>query len=126
MKLNPWIHHTLLGFGIFNLGIGITLFFYYPRIPFTVISSTIPQPLWAIIFLVSGLVMFWGLLTHHYKLLRWLMVFGLFVKLMWEMGLIFRLSEGGAIFAVELWGMIAYMQLLGVIYFNPEVPHGTA
>lgn len=120
MKLNPWIHHTLVGFGVFNLAIGLTLFFWYPKIPLTVVSPTIPQDAWGIVFLLSGLIMFLGLFRNDYRLLRYMMVFGLFLKLMWEIGLLFRIREGGALFLVELWGMIAYLQLLGVIYFNPE------
>src|SRR3982750_2865038 len=119
MKLSPWIHMTLIGFGVFNLIIGTTLFFYYPKVPFTVISPVIPQFVWASIFLVSGIVMLVGLAKHYYKLLRYLMIFGLFLKMMWEIGLLFRILDGGTIFAVELWGMIMYLQLLGVVFFNP-------
>lgn len=120
MKLNPWIHHTLLGFAVFNVGIGLTLFFWYPRIPLTVVSPTIPQSAWGIVFLISGLVMLFGLFRNSLRLLRFMMILGLFVKIMWEIGLLFRIREGGALFLVELWAMIAYLQFLGVIYFSPE------
>lgn len=124
MKLNPWIARTLQGFTVFNLAIGVTLFFYYPKVAFTVISAGIPQPLWASIFMASGLIMAYGLLTHKYHFLRHMMVFGLFLKTLWEIGLLFRLSNGAGILSVELWGMIAYLQLLGVIYFMPEHYYG--
>jgi len=121
MKLNPWIHYTLVGFATFNVVLGTTLFFYYPPIALTVVSPSIPQPLWASIFLASGLLMFYGLYARLPRLLRYMMIFGLFMKTMWEIGLLFRLGNGGGVIAVELWGMIAYMQLLGVVYFNPGV-----
>lgn len=126
MKLNSWIRRTLEGFGVFNLAIGITLFFWHPVIPFTVISPIIKQTVWAGIFLASGLFMFFGLLTNRLKLLRYLMIFGLFIKMAWEIGLLIRIRDGGTAFLVELWGMIAYLQLLGVIYFNPEDHYGNA
>lgn len=120
MRLNPWVLRTLQGFMVFNLVIGTTLFFYYPKVAFSVISPSIPQPLWASIFLLSGLLMGYGWFKKHYLFLRYLMIFGLFLKTAWEIGLIVRLSDGGGVVSVELWGMIAYFQLLGVIYFNPE------
>lgn len=64
--------------------------------------------------------MAYGLFMSHYRFLRYMMVFGLFLKVMWEIGLLFRLSNGAGVLSVELWGMIAYFQLLGVVYFNPE------
>lgn len=121
MKLNPWVHHTLEGFGVFNLLIGTTLYFYYPKNALTVVSSSIPQPLWASVFLTSGVLIFYGLWKMNLEFLRYMLIFGLFLKIMWEIGLIVRLSNGGGIISAELWGMIAYLQLLAVIYFNPEV-----
>lgn len=126
MRLNPWIHHTLVGFGVFNLLIGTTLLFWYPKVPLSIVSSIIPQSLWASVFILSGLTMLYGLYTHNLRLLRYLMVFGLFLKLMWEIGLLFRLGSSGGILSVELWGMIAYLQLLGVIYFSPRQYHERA
>lgn len=120
MRLNPWVLRTLEGFTVFNLGIGVTLFFYYPKIAFEVISPSIPQPFWATIFLLSGFIMAYGLFSRKYILLRQMMIFGLFLKTMWEIGLLFRLAHGAGVLSVELWGMIAYLQLLGVIYFMPE------
>lgn len=120
MKLNPWVIRTLQGFTVFNLVIGTTLFFYYPKIAFSVISSSIPQQIWAIIFLASGVIMAYGLFAKRYRFLRYMMVFGLFLKMCWEIGLLLRLTNGGGVLSVELWGMIAYLQLLGVIYFMPE------
>lgn len=120
MRLNPWVLRTLQGFMVFNLVIGATLFFYYPKVAFSVISPSIPQPLWASIFLLSGVLMAYGLFKKHFVFLRYMMIFGLFLKVMWEIGLLFRLSNGAGVLSVELWGMIAYFQLLGVIYFNPE------
>lgn len=118
--INPWVERTLQGFTVFNLVIGTTLFFYYPKVAFSVISPSIPQPIWASIFLLSGVLMAYGLFMSHYRFLRYMMVFGLFLKVMWEIGLLFRLSNGAGVLSVELWGMIAYFQLLGVVYFNPE------
>lgn len=120
MRLNPWVLRTLQGFMVFNLVIGTTLFFYYPKVAFSVISPSIPQPLWASIFLLSGVLMAYGLFKKHFVFLRYMMIFGLFLKVMWEIGLLFRLSNGAGVLSVELWGMIAYFQFLGVIYFNPE------
>lgn len=124
MKLNPWIHNTLIGFGVFNIAIGITLFFWYPLVPLTIISPLIRQSIWATIFLLSGLVTLFGLLTNKFRLLRTMMIIGLFIKGLWEIGLLFRIRNGGTIYLAELWGMIAYLQLLGVIYFRPEVQNG--
>ena len=124
LKLHPWIHYILLGFGVFNLMIGITLFFWYPKVPLSVVSPLIPQDVWASIFLLSGLVFMFGLLRGLLPLLRSMMVFGLFIKIMWEIGLLFRLHDGTGILSVELWGMIAYLQLLAVVFFSPKKDQG--
>lgn len=50
--------------------------------------------------------------------LWYMMIFGLFIKAMWEVGLLLRTLNGGTLFTAELWGLIFYLQLLGVIYFN--------
>lgn len=120
IKLNPWVHRTVEGFGVFNLVIGTTLLFYYPKTPFAIVSPSIPQPLWATVFLSSGILIFYGLFKMNLYFLRYMMIFGLFLKVMWEIGLLYRLTNGGGVISVELWGMIAYLQFLAVIYFNPE------
>lgn len=120
MKLNAWIHHTLIGFGIFNIMIGLTLFFWYPQVQLTVVSPFIPQGVWGTVFLISGLVILWGLYIHNLKLLWYTMVFGLFIKAMWEIGLVFRLNNGGTPLVPEVWGMLAYLQFLAVIFFKPD------
>ena len=119
MSLTRWIQHTLVGFGLFNIVIGVTLLFYYPKVPFTVISPLIPQVLWALIFIMSGIITLVAMLRRVYWVAYYMMIIGLFIKVMWEIGFAFRILNGGTVFSVELWGMIAYFQFLGVIYFNP-------
>lgn len=124
MTLNPLIRRILEGFAVFNVVIGITLFFYYPKTAFVIVSPSIPQPLWAIVFLLSGMALFYGLAKINLVFLRYMMILGLFIKAMWEVGLLFRLNRGGGVLSVELWGMIAYLQFIAVIYFNPRDYHG--
>lgn len=119
MKLNPWIHYNLLGFGIFNCVMGIILFFYYPSIPLTVISSSIPQIVWALLFIGSGIVTLIGIRSKWLYTLRYVMSFNLFVKMMWEVGLLLRIAQGGNLFIASLWAMVAFEQFLVVIFFNP-------
>lgn len=117
MKLKIWLH-IVAGFAVFNLAFGTTLFFYYPKVPFVTISPIIPQAVWACTFLLSGVIMTYGVLDKNIRLLWYLMLVGLFVKSSWEVGLLFRVFDGGAIIWTEMWGFLFYIQLLSVVYFN--------
>lgn len=123
MKLPHWITGSLWAFGIFNTVIGLYLFTYSPRVALTIISPLIPQYTWATIFLVTGVLIFIGLYKKYFRFLYTLMVAGLFIKLMWETGLILRIQFGGTLFTAILWGMIAFWQILVVKYFRTE-DHG--
>lgn len=120
MRLKTWLEF-ITAFTAFNIIIGITLFFYYPRIPLTVVSPTIPQGLWATIFLLSGLLTGYGIIKKHFKLLWTLMMLGVFVKSMWEIGFIIRYFAGGSLLQTEIWGLLSWVQILLVIHFDRRV-----
>lgn len=121
MKLDPRTRATVLTFAMFNIAWGVMLFFYYPRIPYTVISHYIPQIVWAVLFLLSGLLLLAGGLKQYCKLAYVLMIIGLFTKSLWEVGLLFRLREGGTAPLVLLWGLAFSLQFFAVLFFK-EAP----
>lgn len=121
MKLDPRTRATVLTFALFNVAWGVMLFFYYPRIPYTVISDYIPQVVWAVLFLVSGLLLFVGGAKQYSKLAYVFMITGLFVKSLWEVGLLFRLQQGGTAPLVLLWGLAFSLQFFAVLFFK-ETP----
>lgn len=120
MKLDSRTRTTVLVFATFNLAWGIMLYFYYPKIPYTVISNLIPQIVWALVFSLSGLLMLYGGIRQHCKVSYYMMISGLFVKSLWEVGLLFRLQEGGTAPLVLLWGLAFSLQFFSVLYFREE------
>lgn len=120
MRIKTWLH-LVSGFAVFNTAIGVTLFFYYPKVPFSVISPLIPQAVWAGIFLATGLVMSFAVLKKKYRLLWHMMIVGLFIKTMWEIGLLLRIPNGGTLFTAEIWGLIFYIQFWGVTHFDRRI-----
>lgn len=122
MKLDPRTRATVLCFAVFNIAWGVMLFFYSPRISYTVISHLIPQVVWGVIFLISGLLLLYGGVRQKTGLAYYLMIIGLFIKCMWEVGLLFRLQDGGTPPLVLLWGLAFSLQFFSVMYFK-EVPH---
>lgn len=118
MKLDPRIRASVLSFAVFNLAWGVMLFFYHPSIPYTVISHIIPQLVWAVIFFLTGILLFYGGLRHRTGLSYYMMIAGLFVKCMWEVGLLFRLQDGGTPPLVLLWGLAFSLQFFSVMYFK--------
>lgn len=121
MKLDMRTRATVLVFAVFNLAWGIMLFFYYPDIPYVVISHIIPQAVWAAIFSLSGLLLLYGGIKQHCWIAYYLMIVGLFVKTLWEVGLLFRLSDGGTPPLVLLWGLAFSLQFFSVLFFK-EIP----
>lgn len=121
MKIHNIIRAFVLIFGGFNLIWGTMLFFYYPKIPYTVISNIIPQALWAITFLTSGVLMFYSAIKQKVNLAYAMMLVGLFIKSVWEVGLLLRLNFGGTPPLIILWGLAFCIQFATVIYFK-EIP----
>lgn len=121
MKLDTRTHTTVLVFAVFNIAWGTMLFFYHPRVPYTVISNVIPQIVWAFIFSISGALLLWGGIRHHLRVAYVFMIIGLFVKSLWEVGLLLRLQDGGTPPLVLLWGLAFSLQFFAVMYFR-EAP----
>lgn len=118
VKLLSHTRAFVIVFGVFNLIWGITLFFYYPNVPLTIVSPLIAQPIWAISFLLSGLLMLYGGIRQRPELSRWMMITGLFMKGMWEVGLGLRLNQGGGVALMEVWGALAGLQFFTLYYFR--------
>lgn len=121
MKLDTRTRTTVLVFAAFNIAWGIMLFFCHPRVPYTVISDVIPQAAWAVIFSISGALLLWGGIRHHLRTAYVFMIAGLFIKCLWEVGLLFRLQDGGTPPLVLLWGLAFSLQFFSVMYFK-ETP----
>lgn len=118
MKLDPRTRASVLSFAVFNIAWGVMLFFYHPKIPYTVISDIIPQLVWALIFTISGVLLLWGGVRQRCGIAYYMMITGLFVKCMWEVGLLFRLQDGGTPPLVLLWGLAFSLQFFSVMYFK--------
>lgn len=123
MKLDPRTRATVLTFAIFNIAWGVMLFFYYPRIPYTVISDYIPQVVWAVIFTISGLLLLYGGIRQRCGVAYYMMITGLFVKSLWEVGLLFRIQDGGTAPLILLWGLASSLQFFSVMFFRSTNGH---
>lgn len=122
MRLDPRTRATVLSFAVFNIAWGIMLFFYYPNIPYTVISDVIPQSAWALVFFLSGVLLLYGGVRQRIGISYYMMIAGLFIKGIWEGGLLFRLQEGGTPPLVLLWGLAFSLQFFSLLYFK-EFPY---
>lgn len=85
-----------------------------------VVTSVTPWEMWGAFYLGLGLVMLWGLIYNHWKLMRLSMAVGVFAKAIFWISIIVTIpSEPRGIFILLLWSCFVCIQIATYVHFLP-------
>lgn len=116
VEIFPVIHYLVIGFGIFNTVLGVTMLIWGNR-DLSIITPYTPSWAWAVVFLIIGIAMLTALFINSWKGVRTLLLVGILVKTIWGYALIF--SPDGVSVIVPMWLFIAYIQIMTYVLFTP-------
>lgn len=118
----PWTFNTILAYGIFNLILGLGLYFLIPIYHFNVtLIGIIDIHSWGLIFTAQGMFMLLSLAFNHWKYLKFSLLTGIAIKTIWLLEIIVAAVRSGSPFIIFLWSLILVVQINTYIYFTPTV-----
>jgi hypothetical protein len=114
---SPIVFWLSCGFVGINTLLAISFWTTPPaRIPLIIVHSPFTLVFWGFVFLFLAITGLASLIWDRWRYIRTVLMMGLFVKSLWFYALAINIPKQG-IAGVGVWGMIAYAQLLAVIYF---------
>lgn len=122
-KLNlvePIISKAVLGFGFFNLILGVGLYSLSARtLNFFIVNDVFNEQFWGSLFFVNGVALLVAYLVNNWKAMRLGLLAGFTLKLFWLLALTARQIEDfdTNIFLLLFFAMTAYLQLVFYIHF---------
>lgn len=121
----PLTWSIILGFGILNVVLGISLMYYPLGRSISIVSTYTPMWLYGVLFAVLGVAMLLNLYKNNWRWLRRLLLIGLLLKAIWMFALILRLLDGGSAIILSLWLFITHIQAMAYIHFVPTPKGGS-
>jgi len=109
-----------VGFGIFNIVIGLSLLMFKIFVTLQVVGI-IPLTVWALIFFFHGISMLSSIIVNNWKLTRALNIVGVAIKTAWWLELIGITITGRSPFILYVWSLLLFLQIINCIYFMPRV-----
>jgi hypothetical protein len=119
-RVTPLAARICFVFGIINILLGLSLFHYSKVGPvpgFVTVQGPLTFLFWAWAFVLLGGIGIILLFLNWWEAIRFTLIIGLFIKLLWAIGLVYRLFMGGSPFLTILWLMLATIQGLTYVYF---------
>lgn len=120
--VSPLAASIVVGFGIMNIVLGFGLATQRVRtVDLMVINEIMTYGVWGVVFMAVGLISLIAYARNNWKVMRIMLVFGVFLKLWWLAALTLRLVAGhyDNILFICLWGMLAFVQIVTYIHFMP-------
>lgn len=118
-EVAPLTWSLILGFGILNLVLGVSLMTYPLGQQVAIVTTYTPLPLHGLYFVILGALMLVNLWRNNWKWLRILLLAGLLIKAVWLFALVVRLFTGGNAITLSLWLFITHVQAVAYVHFIP-------
>lgn len=113
----PLTYYICWGFALFNIAVSIPLY-RLNEVNFSIVGA-ISIKVWAVIFLLMGLVKLWSLIVNNWKLARTLLIVGVAIKSAWLMELLARTVNGKSFILVAIWALLIYLESTTYVHFIP-------
>lgn len=111
------------GFAIFNIVLGAGLMFQKARtVEFFIVNDFLNYQIWGAIFMLLGVVMGTALIMNSWRITRWSLLIGIFLKLWWWLALLVRdvFQDGNNTLFLGLWTFVTFVQIILYINFLPK------
>lgn len=121
-EVNPIVAKGILGFGIFNLLLGLSLFIRTSRFEgeIVLLNYILDYRLWGVIFFVLGCYMLYAYYANRWDGMRRSQVVAVFFKSVWLAALFIRfISDYDNSILLIIWAFIAYIQILFYVFYTP-------
>ena len=118
--VDPVTNKIVLGFGIFNIIIGIGLFTLSARtLNFFIVNDLFTEQFWGIVFILNGIVQLTGIVLNYWKVIRVGLLTGFTIMLFWSLALGVRQLESfdTNIFLLCFFAICMYVKLVLYIHF---------
>lgn len=122
--VTPLAHWIIIIFAVFNLFLGVSLFFAVDQskitAPLLIVNDFFTYRFWGVVFILIGALKLFALKTNNWDLSRKSLVVGVAVKAAWAIALIIRsLTIPGTWLVAIIWLALAAIQITTFIFFMP-------
>ena len=120
--VNPVVARGIYGFGIFNILLGISLFFQQSRFEGNVVilNFLLDFQLWGFIFFALGCYMLYAYHSNKWEGMRRSQLIAVFFKSVWLAALFIRfISDYDNSVLLIIWAFIVYIQVLFYVFYSP-------
>lgn len=124
--VNPMVNDIVWGFIVLNICIATAMYVQAPNKTLIIAGSYTASYIWSAIFLTVSLTQLYGKITNNWALIRYTLITGLSIKVIFTYALIvLGLSVGfkGIIGVTSLWLVITWVQFSTIRNF-PKVQTG--
>lgn len=103
--------NILIGYGLFTTHVGETA----RRVP--IVNDYLTFEVYGVMFMSLTVLMAYGLFKNNWALLRKSLIFGVLLKSVWTVALVFAVLRGGSIAILGAWATLLALQMVTYIYF---------
>lgn len=123
-NVSPLAYWIVLILGLFNIVLGVSLFFALDSSrfssPLLIVNEVLTFHVWGVIFILLGLTKIWSLISNNWKLAKNTLIVGVIIKASWAIALTIRtLISPGTMFINIIWITLALIQTVTYIFFMP-------
>ena len=122
-SIAPMSSSLTTGYAVFNLFLGTGLLFQKARtVEFFIVNDFISYQVWGMIFIILGILMGSALISNSWRLTRWTLIVGIFLKIWWLLALIVRdvFQDGNNSMLLIIWAFITFVQIMLFVNFLPK------
>ena len=119
-SIDPVTNKIVLGFGFFNLIIGLGLYTLAARtLDFFIVNDVFTEQFWGIVFILNGIVQLTGIALNNWRTIRIGLLTGFTIMLFWSLALGVRQIEkfDTNIFLLCFFVICMYVKLVLYIHF---------
>lgn len=119
-QIAPYTFWSSIGFGLFNLVVGILLIDSQIFKSLQLLSF-IPMWFWASVFMAHGAAMLLTLITNDWHITRKLHIVGVAIKSGWWLEILAATVAGFSPFLLCVWSLLIFLQVIISMYFTPRL-----
>ncbi len=124
--VSPLAHWTIVVMAVFNILLGLSLFFGIDQTKFTasliIVNEFLTFKFWGIVFLAIGAIKLFALKTNNWNLSRRSLLLGVSIKAAWAVALTVRtFISPGTFFVNIIWIALAALQMGAYVHFMPPL-----